>query len=159
MSSLCLDYGAAKLWTWPKDIVSLESQNSSFNSRFTDLNVVELRSEPGEVFTFEELEEAIVKNKAVALFVTHGETSSGTLQPLDGLGKICHKYVLIGDKIWNLIITLSRHNCLLSVDAVVSLGVAPIYVDRWEIDAINGGTQKGLSAPAGMCLLSFSPRA
>ncbi|XP_049823227.1 alanine--glyoxylate aminotransferase-like isoform X2 [Aethina tumida] len=107
-----------------------------------NLNVVELRSEPGEVFTFEELEEAIVKNKAVALFVTHGETSSGTLQPLDGLGKICHK-----------------HNCLLSVDAVVSLGVAPIYVDRWEIDAINGGTQKGLSAPAGMCLLSFSPRA
>ncbi|CAH0554525.1 unnamed protein product [Brassicogethes aeneus] len=106
------------------------------------LNVIELVAGPGEVFSFEELEEVLIKNKPVVLFMTHGESSGGTLQPLDGLGDICHK-----------------HNCLLAVDAVVSVGVAPIFVDRWGIDAINGGSQKGLGAPPGMCLLSFSPRA
>ncbi|XP_018567534.1 serine--pyruvate aminotransferase-like [Anoplophora glabripennis] len=107
-----------------------------------DLNVIELTLPAGEVYTFEELEEQIVKHKAVALFVTQGESSGGVLQPLEGLADICHKY-----------------NCLLSVDAVVTVGVVPLLVDRWKLDAVNGGTQKGLGAPPGMVLLSFSPRA
>ncbi|KAJ8945491.1 hypothetical protein NQ318_002536 [Aromia moschata] len=106
------------------------------------LNVVELTKPPGEVYSYEELEEQIVKHKAVALFVTHGESSGGTLQPLDGLADICHKY-----------------NCLLAVDAIVSLGIVPIFVDKWKIDAITGGSQKGLGAPAGMTLMTFSAEA
>ncbi|KAJ8984923.1 hypothetical protein NQ317_012169 [Molorchus minor] len=54
---------------------------------------------------------------------------------------------------------LSRHNCLLAVDAVVTIGAVPLFVDRWKIDAVCGGSQKGLGAPAGMSLLSFSPLA
>ncbi|XP_018567533.1 serine--pyruvate aminotransferase-like [Anoplophora glabripennis] len=106
------------------------------------LNVIELTLPAGEVYSFEELEKQIIKHKPVALFMTHGESSGGILQPLEGLGKICQKY-----------------NCLLSVDAVVSVGVSPLFVDRWEIDAVCGGTQKGLGAPPGMVLMSFNKRA
>ncbi|KAJ8984922.1 hypothetical protein NQ317_012168 [Molorchus minor] len=107
-----------------------------------NLKVIELRVEDGEVYTFKELEEQIIKHKPVALFITQGDTSGGTLQPLEGLGDICHK-----------------HNCLLAVDAVVTIGAVPLFVDRWKIDAVCGGSQKGLGAPAGMSLLSFSPLA
>ncbi|KAJ8918576.1 hypothetical protein NQ315_013081 [Exocentrus adspersus] len=111
-------------------------------ARRYNLDVIELQIPPGEVYSFEELEREIIKHKPVTLFMTHGESSSGVLQPLDGLGDICHK-----------------HNCLLAVDAVASVGVSPLLVDRWKIDAVNGGTQKGIGAPPGMVLMSFSPRA
>lgn len=101
-----------------------------------------LRKGPGEVYTIEELEEAIIKHKADLLFVTHGESSAGTLQNVEKLGPMCHK-----------------HNCLLAVDAVVSIAVDPLFVDRWEIDAVNAGSQKAVGAPPGMCLMSFSERA
>lgn len=56
-----------------------------------DANVISIRSKPGEIFTLTELEDAIIKHKPTLLCVTHGESTGGTLQPLDGLGDICHK--------------------------------------------------------------------
>jgi alanine-glyoxylate transaminase / serine-glyoxylate transaminase / serine-pyruvate transaminase len=76
------------------------------------------------------------------IYVCHGDSSTGTLQPLDGLGALCHRY-----------------NCLLLVDAVVSLCCAPINVDQMEIDAIFSGSQKTLSGPPGVSILSLSQRA
>lgn len=107
-----------------------------------DLNILPLRKEPGEVYSLEELEDAILRHKADLLFVTHGESTGGTLQDVSKLGPICHK-----------------HNCLLAVDAVVSIAVDPLFVDRWEIDAVTAGSQKAVGAPPGMCLMSFSERA
>ena len=101
-----------------------------------------MRKPPGEVYSLKELEEAVKSHKARLLFVTHGESTGGTLQQLEGLAPVCHKY-----------------GCLLAVDAVVSIAVDPLFVDRWEIDAVNAGTQKAIGAPPGMCLLTFSPRA
>lgn len=101
-----------------------------------------MRKEPGEVYTVDELEEAIIKHKANLLFVTHGESTGGTLQDVEKLGPMCHK-----------------HDCLLAVDAVVSIAVDPLFVDRWEIDAVNAGSQKAIGGPPGMCVMSFSERA
>lgn len=58
---------------------------------FLGIDVVRLESKLGEVFTFEELEKEIIKHKPVLLFITQGESSGGTNQPLEGLGDICHK--------------------------------------------------------------------
>lgn len=107
-----------------------------------DLEVVTLKAPLGEVFTKDQLEEAIIKHKPQMLFVTHGESSHGTLQPLEGIGDIC-----------------KRHHCLFGVDCVVSLGAEPFYTDRWLVDVAIAATQKAIGAPPGMALITLSPRA
>uniref|UniRef100_A0A8B9TS91 Alanine--glyoxylate aminotransferase n=1 Tax=Anas platyrhynchos TaxID=8839 RepID=A0A8B9TS91_ANAPL len=84
----------------------------------------------------------LARHKPSVLFITHGESSTGVLQPLEGLGELCH-----------------RHGCLLLVDAVASLGGAPILMDQQEIDVLYSGSQKVLSAPPGSAPISFSERA
>ncbi|XP_044271044.1 serine--pyruvate aminotransferase-like [Tribolium madens] len=120
--------------TWGEKMVDM-GQRYNFD-------ILSLRKNPGEIFTLEELKDAVVRHKARMLFVTHGESTGGTLQPLEGLGAMCHE-----------------HDCLLAVDAIVSIAVEPLFVDRWEIDAVSAGSQKAIGAPPGTCMLSFSPRA
>jgi alanine-glyoxylate transaminase/serine-glyoxylate transaminase/serine-pyruvate transaminase len=45
----------------------------------------------GQVFTLQEIEEGLKKHRPVLLFLTHGESSGSTLQPLEGVGKLCHR--------------------------------------------------------------------
>ncbi|KAE8604531.1 hypothetical protein XENTR_v10014735 [Xenopus tropicalis] len=96
----------------------------------------------GEGFTLKEVEKALVEHKPSLFFITHGESSSGVVQPLDGLGDLCHRY-----------------NCLLLVDSVASLGGAPIYMDKQGIDILYSGSQKVLNAPPGTAPISFSETA
>ncbi|NWI91041.1 SPYA protein, partial [Pitta sordida] len=105
-------------------------------------NVCELLKPPGEYFTLWDIEEGLVQHKPSVLFITHGESSTGVLQPLEGLGELCH-----------------RHGCLLLVDAVASLGGAPIFMDQQEIDVLYSGSQKVLNATPGSAPISFSERA
>lgn len=97
----------------------------------------------GETFPLEMLAEAIEKHpRAKALGIVHAETSTGALQPLEGLAELVHDAGM-----------------LLIVDAVTSLGGHTLKVDEWGIDAIYSGTQKCLSCPPGLSPVSFSPRA
>ncbi|NXJ80077.1 SPYA protein, partial [Trogon melanurus] len=86
--------------------------------------------------------QGLARHKPSVLFITHGESSTGVLQPLEGLGDLCH-----------------RHGCLLLVDAVASLGGAPIFMDQQEIDVLYSGSQKVLNSPPGSAPISFSERA
>ncbi|XP_051847675.1 alanine--glyoxylate aminotransferase [Antechinus flavipes] len=97
---------------------------------------------PGEYYTLQDVEKGLTQHKPVLLFLTHGESSSGVAQPLDGYGDLCH-----------------RHNCLLLVDSVASLGGAPIYMDKQGIDILYSGSQKVLNSPPGTSLMSFSEKA
>ncbi|KAL1023366.1 hypothetical protein UPYG_G00039880 [Umbra pygmaea] len=96
----------------------------------------------GGCFTNEDIDQALAKHKPVLFFLTHGESSTGVLHPLDGIGEICHK-----------------HNCLFLVDCVASMGGAPIYMDKQGIDILYSGSQKVLNAPPGTAPISFSERA
>jgi len=51
------------------------------------------------------------------------------------------------------------HGCLTIVDAVTSLGGAPLHVDDWGIDAVYSGTQKCLSCAPGLAPISLGERA
>eukprot|EP00076_Gallus_gallus_P007295 XP_003641783.2 serine--pyruvate aminotransferase [Gallus gallus] len=104
--------------------------------------VHELLKPPGEYFTLRDIQEGLAQHKPSLLFITHGESSTGVLQPLEGLGELCH-----------------RQGCLLLVDAVASLGGAPILMDQQGIDVLYTGSQKVLSAPPGSSPISFSERA
>ena len=97
---------------------------------------------PDRPFSLETLARAIELHQPKCLFLTHGDSSSGLLQPLEGVGQICH-----------------QHDCLLIVDAVASLCGVPFYMDKWEIDAVYTGAQKVLGAPPGITPISISPKA
>lgn len=40
--------------------------------------------------------QGLVRHKPLVLFITHGESSTGVLQPLEGLGELCHRSVHSG---------------------------------------------------------------
>ncbi|KAF6112615.1 alanine--glyoxylate and serine--pyruvate aminotransferase [Phyllostomus discolor] len=101
-----------------------------------------MTKDPGGHYTLQEVEEGLAQHKPVVLFLTHGESSSGVLQPLEGYGELCHRY-----------------QCLLLVDCVASLGGAPIHMDQQGIDVLYSGSQKVLNAPPGTALISFSDKA
>lgn len=104
---------------------------------------VKLEAEWGRPILPEQVE-AGFKNAggAKVLAVVHAETSTGVLQPLDGLRKIADRY-----------------GAYLLVDAVTSLGGHPVDVDRHGVDACFSGTQKALSAPTGLSPITVSERA
>ncbi|XP_061492498.1 alanine--glyoxylate aminotransferase [Rhineura floridana] len=104
--------------------------------------VHQLVKAPGEYFTLEEIEKGLAAYAPFLFFITHGESSTGVVQPLEGLGNLCHRY-----------------NCLLLVDAVASLGGVPVLMDQQGIDILYSGSQKVLSAPPGASPISFSKRA
>uniref|UniRef100_UPI0000683239 alanine--glyoxylate aminotransferase n=1 Tax=Homo sapiens TaxID=9606 RepID=UPI0000683239 len=101
-----------------------------------------MTKDPGGHYTLQEVEEGLAQHKPVLLFLTHGESSTGVLQPLDGFRELCHRY-----------------KCLLLVDSVASLGGTPLYMDRQGIDILYSGSQKALNAPPGTSLISFSDKA
>jgi len=104
--------------------------------------VVDIRTPTGTAFDLATITAAVEEHKPDLLFVTHGESSTGVLQPLEGLGPLCH-----------------RNNCLLAVDTVASLGGTPVEADKLEIDVIYTGSQKVLGVPPGTAPISFSDRA
>lgn len=92
---------------------------------------------------WDKVEQAIAEFRPKMITAVHCETPSGTLNPLEELGRLKEKYAVP----------------LLYVDAVASLGGAPVLADAWKIDMVLGGSQKVLSAPPGMSFLSISQQA
>lgn len=102
---------------------------------------VVLEKEWGTVFDQEEIIRAIRKERPAVVAMVHGETSTGRLQPLAGIGQACREV-----------------DALLVVDAVATIGGVPVETDAWLLDAVVGGTQKCLSAPAGMSPVTYNER-
>jgi len=90
-----------------------------------------------------EVRKAISEFKPKMITVVHCETPSGTLNPIDGLGRLKQEMGVP----------------LLYVDAVSSIGGAPVLPDEWHIDLCLGGAQKCLSALPDTCFLSVSAKA
>ena len=106
-------------------------------------NVVPLRSEWGQPFAVEMLDEELKKHPKVKMVTAvHAETSVGILQPLDDISRLA-----------------SEHDALLMVDAVTSLGGSEVTVDRWGADYCYSATQKCLGCPPGLSPVALSPRA
>jgi alanine-glyoxylate transaminase / serine-glyoxylate transaminase / serine-pyruvate transaminase len=85
---------------------------------------------------------AVLDESTAALFVVHGETSTGVCQPLDGLADACRAY-----------------DALFLVDCVTSLAGAPLEIDAAGIDVAFSGSQKCLNCPPGLAPFTVGPRA
>lgn len=122
--------------------------NGLFGERLCDVagrygaDVRRLERPWGQVFDPAEIESALTQKAAKVVAVVHGETSTGARQPLEGLADVVH-----------------RHDGLLLVDCVTSLGGVPVKIDEWDIDIAYSGTQKCLSCPPGLAPLTVGPRA
>ncbi len=119
-----------------------------FGMRMVDMaerygaEIVKIRKQWGESFSFDEISEAVKVHKPVILGLVHAETSTGARQPLEGVGELCRK-----------------NDALLLVDTVTSMGGVPLFIDDWKIDAAYAGSQKCLSCPPGISPLTFGSRA
>ena len=96
----------------------------------------------GEAFSLEELDAALTTHKPAVLAMVHAETSTGVCQPMEGIGALCR-----------------RHDCLLLLDTVTSLGGVPLFLDEWQVDLAYSCSQKGLSCPPGLGPFTMGPRA
>jgi alanine-glyoxylate transaminase/serine-glyoxylate transaminase/serine-pyruvate transaminase len=97
----------------------------------------------GQIIEPEAIEQALRQSGPVkAVAIVHAETSTGVWQPLEPIARLCRE-----------------HDSLFLVDAVTSLGGAPVEVDRWGIDVCYSGTQKCLSCPPGLSPFTLSERA
>jgi alanine-glyoxylate transaminase/serine-glyoxylate transaminase/serine-pyruvate transaminase len=77
---------------------------------------------------------------ATLLAIVHGETSSGTLHPLEELGRAMR----------------DRPGTLLMADCVTTLGGSELDVHDWGVDFAYSCTQKCIGAPPGMSPISVS---
>ena len=103
--------------------------------------VVRVDGEWGRAIPTEKLLEA-AREPFAALFVVHGETSTGVAQPLDGLADAC-----------------AEHGALLLIDCVTSLAGHPLDLDASGVDAAFSGSQKCLNCPAGLAPFTANERA
>ncbi len=96
----------------------------------------------GQVFTAEEIEQAIIEEKPALLALVQGDTSTTMNQPLEGIGEIC-----------------TEHGVLFYTDATASLGGNEFLADAWGIDAATAGLQKCLGGPSGSSPITLSEKA
>jgi alanine-glyoxylate transaminase/serine-glyoxylate transaminase/serine-pyruvate transaminase len=131
----------------PGDTV-LVAVKGYFGHRLVDMagryraNVVTIEQPWGEAFSLAQIEEALTTHRPAVLAMVHAETSTGVCQPMEGIGDLCR-----------------RHNCLLLLDTVTSLGAVPLYLDAWGVDLAYSCSQKGLSCPPGLGPFTMGPRA
>ncbi len=86
--------------------------------------------------------EALRERPARAVLLTHSETSTGVIQPVEELARVANEA-----------------GAMVVVDVVSSLGAVPFRFDDWGIDVAIGGSQKALSASPGVSFAAISRRA
>ena len=82
--------------------------------------------------------------RIAAVFMVHTDTASGVTSDIDAIRSA---------------IDTARHPALLVVDAVASLGAAPLAMDAQRIDVVVGASQKGLMLPPGVGFVAVNEAA
>lgn len=121
-----------------------------FGERWTDLgrayrlDVAELTVPYGQVATPDRLADFLdaQPHTVQAVGLTHSETSTGALHDVAELASVARD-----------------RGALVLVDAITSLGVHPIRMDEWGLDAVVSGSQKGLMLPPGLAFVALSEKA
>lgn len=106
------------------------------------LDPVEIKVPWGQAVKPAEVERALRENAGIqGVMIQASETSTTVLHPVREIAKI------------------TRGGPLLLVDGVTAVGVVPLPLDDWGIDALITGSQKALMLPPGLGFVAFSDRA
>lgn len=99
----------------------------------------------GTPVTPEVVRERLLGGKAyAAVLVTHNETSTSLLNPLEEIARVVREFL---------------PDTLILVDAVSGMGTSNLPVDAWDLDVVVAGAQKAFMLPPGLAFASVSPRA
>jgi aspartate aminotransferase-like enzyme len=112
-------------------------------AELNNVGVDKHEAEWGKPTTPEIVDKYLSTGKYDVFTVTHNETSTGIMNPVEEIAEVRKKYP---DVLW-------------LVDAVSSMAGANIEVDKLGIDVCITSTQKALALPPGMAICSVSPRA
>ena len=139
---------SALVSTVPPDKKLLIIDNGAFGARLAEVATVHemdflhLRYDWGQQVNLDDVEHALAVHPDIAVVaMIHHETSVGLLNPVREIGALCRK-----------------HDALLIVDAVSSLGAEDIDVVRDNIDICYGSANKCLHAVSGASFMCVSPR-
>jgi aspartate aminotransferase-like enzyme len=127
----------------------LVAKAGKFGQRWEDiartqgLEVETLAYAWGEAIRPEDIGNRLREQSDIAgVLIQASETSTGVLHPVEEISRITRE---------------SR--ALLVVDGISTVGISPCPMDRWGIDCLITGSQKGLMLPPGLALISLSPTA
>ena len=121
----------------------------SFGDRFRNIakaygaDVVSYATEWGEAADPAVIGRMLDEDPAIkAVTVTHNETSTGVTNPLEAIAK-----------------EVRARERLILVDAVSSMSSVPCPAERWGLDVVVSGSQKGWMVPPGLVFVWLSERA
>ncbi|KAI1717799.1 zinc-finger double domain-containing protein [Ditylenchus destructor] len=95
----------------------------------------------GQVIDIKDFVEAVRMYKPAVVFLCHGESSTGVLHPLDGLGEVCR-----------------NNGVLLLVDTSTSLSTAPFHAEALKVDCVYSASNWVFDCPPGLAPISFNDR-
>jgi len=105
------------------------------------LEVTELKYDWGQKADNDEVAQALADDQEIkAAICVLSETSTGTVNDIEGFAKAAENVVSI-------------------VDAVSGLGACELRTDEWGVDVVVAGSQKALMSPPGLGFVSVSERA
>ncbi len=143
-----LEASIANLFSTSDKVLSLTCGH--FGNRFAEiakayqLQVEKLDTPWGTSPDPQKLYEILKKDRSIkGVLVTHNETSTGVMVDLSQIGEVLKEFPQV----------------LYIVDAVSSLGAAPIDQDKNGIDVVITASQKALMTPPGISLVSVSKKA
>lgn len=107
------------------------------------VKVTAIREDWGKPVDTAKVEAALKANpKIKAVLTQHTETSAGTVNDLQTLGKI-----------------VAKTPAIFIVDAISGLGGEELHQDDWLLDVVVSGSQKGLMTAPGLAMASLSEKA
>ena len=127
--------------------------NGVFSQRWAEIaktlgiTVESLDVPPGEAHTpgmLREYLQANVGTRYKSVMMTHSETSTGVLSPIQELTAVCRE---------------THPETLVIADTITSLGAAHFDLESWDVDIAVSGSQKGFMLPPGLSFLALSDRA
>lgn len=108
------------------------------------LKVHHLQYELGQTYQISDVQNILQKRSNIrAIFMTHHETSTGVLNDLQQIGELLKNYP----------------DVLFIVDSISGLVIHPFEMEKWNIDAVVAGSQKGFLIPPGLSFVGLSPKA
>ena len=106
------------------------------------LNAIEMKVSWGQAVKVSDVEKQLSAHSDVrGVMIQASETSTTVLHPVKEIAR------------------LTRNGPLFLVDGVTAVGVVPLPLDEWGIDALVTGSQKALMLPPGLGFIALSDRA
>jgi aspartate aminotransferase-like enzyme len=108
-----------------------------------NVNVSTIDVEWGRAVDPIEIKKLLAKYKETkAVFTTLCETSTGVVNDIKAIGQL-----------------VKESNAILVVDAISGLGAEDLQTDKWNVDCVVVGSQKGMMLPPGLSFCSVSAKA